>query len=111
VCPINLYGEFITHKSFGRGQIIEHDSSFVTVLFCDTNDKKKFIYPSAIETFLMLEDTGTAKLFKEYSDEMTDHLAAAQKAAADRLNLERFAMRAEALKKAKKRPIKKAKPS
>ncbi|WP_073079225.1 hypothetical protein [Sporobacter termitidis] len=96
---------------FGRGQIIEHGTDFVTVQFSKTNEKKKFIYPSAIQAFLVLEDAETAKQYKKYSDEMVSHNAAAQAAAAERLILEKKAMQehAKALKKSIKKPVKKAK--
>lgn len=110
---MNLCGEFINHKAFGRGQIIEQGADFVTVLFSQTKEKKKFIYPAAMESFLVLEDLGTAKLYKEYSDEMAYDNAAAQKDAADRLALEKKAVQehAKALKKAMKKPVKKVKTS
>lgn len=103
---MNLNGEFITHKAFGKGQIVEHEADFVTVLFSTTKEKKKFIYPSAIESFLVLENVETSKQFKDYSTEMAFVNAEAQAAAAERLTLEKKAIlaHAKALKKAAKRP-------
>ena len=108
---INLNDEFIKHKVFGKGQIIEHGADFVIVLFSKTKEKKKFIYPSAIESFLMLEDAETAKQYKKYSEEMAFDKAAAQAAAAERLTLERKAIQehVKALKKSMKKPVKKQK--
>lgn len=99
------------HKAFGRGQIIELGDDVVTVLFAKANEKKKFIYPSSMQTFLMLEDAGAVRQFKEYSAEMASNSAAAQAEAAEKLALEKIAIQehAKALKKAMKKPVKKAK--
>jgi hypothetical protein len=98
---------------FGRGQVVEHGDDFVTVLFKKPEAKKKFIYPSAIETFLVIEDAETAQQFKEYSDKMAFNSAADQAAAAERVTLEKKAIldHAKALKKAMKKPVKKVKTS
>ena len=58
---MNLCGEFVTHRTFGRGQIIEINNDCLTVLFEAINEKKKFIYPSSIGTFLLLENKKLAK--------------------------------------------------
>lgn len=107
---INLTGEYITHKVFGRGQVVEHGEDFVTVLFAKAEEKKKFIYPSAIGTFLALEDAKTLKDFKDYSDVMAFNTATEQTAAAQRLTAEKAVAQehAKALKKAMKKPVKKA---
>ena len=106
---INIHGEYITHKAFGRGQVVEHGDGFVTVLFSAMNENKKFIYPDAIETFLVLENEGTAKLFRESSDVIANNKAMERKDAADRLALEKLAVKehAKQLKKAMKKPAKK----
>ena len=44
---MNLCGEYVTHKVFGRGKISEQENDCVTVLFSETHGKKRFIYPSA----------------------------------------------------------------
>ena len=108
---INIHGEYITHKAFGRGQVIEHGDGFITVQFSSLNENKKFIYPDAIETFLVLENEGTAKLFRESSDVIANNKAMERKDAADRLTLEKLAIKehAKQLKKAMKKPAKKVK--
>jgi hypothetical protein len=65
VSEINLCGEFITHKLFGRGQIMENKNGVVTVLFCETKNIKKFIYPGSIEKFLMLENPVSSKQYNQ----------------------------------------------
>lgn len=108
---INLCGEFITHKVFGRGQITEHQDGIVTVQFCDTKEMKKFIFPSAIEKYLMLENAATAKEYKIYSDGIAGEKETAKKDAAERLAAEKLAVKehAKLLKKAAKKPAKKVK--
>ncbi len=78
----------------------------------ETTIRKKFIYPAAIQSFLMLEDAGTAKRYTAHSIEMDYDHSAAQKAADERRALAKLEMqeRARAPKKAKK-PAKKAKTS
>ena len=58
---MDFCGEFVTHRTFGRGQIIEINNDCLTVLFEAVNEKKKFIYPSSIGTFLLLENKKLAK--------------------------------------------------
>lgn len=107
---INLCGEFISHKAFGRGQITEHGDGFVSVLFGGETENKKFIYPASIETFLILENTATAKQFKEYTDGIANDKSMARKEEADRATMEKLAVKehAKQLKKALKKPVKKA---
>ena len=71
------------------------------MLFSKTKEKKKFIYPAAIEAFLMLEDSATAKQYNDY--------AAAQKSAAEKLMREKLALQipAEMPKKTTKKTAKK----
>ncbi len=106
---INLKKQYIAHKTFGRGQIIEQGTDFVKVLFTKSKEEKKFIYPSAIETFLKLEDAETAKLYKEYTDQIALNNAEEQKDAAERAALAKKAVddHAKALKKAQRKPAKK----
>lgn len=107
---INLCGEFITHKVFGRGQISENQDGVITVLF-ETKEVKKFIFPSAMEQFLTLESSAAAKEYKTYADGLASEINLAKKDAADRLALEKLAIKehAKTLKKAAKKPVKKAK--
>ena len=108
---INLSGAFINHKTFGKGQIIEQGADFVTVQFVEEDDIKKFIFPAAMESFLVLEDAGIAEQYKEYSAELANNLAEEQKAAIERLALEQKAAEeyAKALKKSTKKTVKKTK--
>lgn len=49
-------GEIVKHKAFGRGRIIEFVNNYVTVLFDESKEQKKFTYPSAFGAFLELEN-------------------------------------------------------
>lgn len=101
----NLCGEFITHKLFGRGQILTNENGVVTVRFCETDVVKKFIYPSSIETFLMLENPVSATQYRQIAEKIADEKALAGKDAADRRAQEKLAMKKQ-LKSVKKPPKK-----
>ncbi|NMA24137.1 MAG: hypothetical protein GX936_00565 [Clostridiales bacterium] len=97
---MNLCGEYVTHKVFGRGRISEQENDCLTVLFGKKYGKKRFIYPSSLGTFLIPENALILVQLKEYSDEIARQKAAAQKEADDSL--------AEG-KRAAKEPVKKTK--
>ncbi len=63
---MDLCGEFVTHKVFGRGRIIGLENSRVTVRFLELNENKKFIYPSAFGRFLNLENEQLVKQIQSY---------------------------------------------
>ena len=75
---MDLCGEFLTHKEFGRGQIVDFANDCVTVLFIDTNEKKRFIYPNAFGRFLILENDQLVKQIQEYKNDIAQSLATAQ---------------------------------
>jgi hypothetical protein len=107
-----LNGEFITHKAYGRGQIIAHENDSVTVLFTESGETKRFIYPSAVGTFLSLDDDQKALEFKAFADTLAHDQALARKDEADRQQAEKKAAEdyAKKLKKATKKPKKPAEP-
>lgn len=108
---MNICGEFITHKIFGRGQITENQDGVVTVLFSDSKDIKKFIFPAAIEQYLKLENAATANEYRIYSDGIASASELAKKDAAERLAIEKNAIKehTKLLKKTTKKPVKKVK--
>jgi len=61
---VNLINEVITHKVFGKGYIVDHEESIITVDF--NEDIKKFVYPDAFEQFITLNDENTAKSLKNF---------------------------------------------
>ncbi len=105
---MNLCGEYVTHKVFGRGQISEQENDCVTVLFSETHGKKRFIYPSALGTFLIPENKVIVKQMKENDDRIALQKAAEQREAEDRQAKEKLA--AKELAKKIKRAVKKATP-
>jgi len=60
---VNLINEKITHEVFGKGKIIDHDETFITVDFED--DTKKFVYPDALGKFIKLKDRDVAESMKD----------------------------------------------
>lgn len=51
---MNLVNEILTHKMFGKGRIIKHQDNYISVSF--EIGEKTFVYPSAFESFLTLEN-------------------------------------------------------
>jgi len=45
---MDLLNKRVTHKTFGEGNIVEQDDSFITIDF--NNDLRKFVYPDAFIT-------------------------------------------------------------
>lgn len=60
---MNLINEKVTHTAFGKGTIIDHTDSFITIDFDD--DVKKFVYPDAFSKFIKLSDEELAKSLNE----------------------------------------------
>lgn len=86
---VNLLNEEITHKTFGDGNIVDQDDSFITV---DFNDEiKKFVYPDAFENFITLKDEDVAKNLEKVIAERVaekEELKKQQEAEKERLELE-----------------------
>jgi hypothetical protein len=95
---MDLCGEYITHKVFGRGKISEQENDSLTVLFSQKYGEKRFLYPSALGTFLIPENSAIAQQMKEDSDELARQRLAAQKEAEYRLTQEKLASKALATK-------------
>ena len=51
---MELLNEIVNHKSLGVGKIISFDGKYMEIAF--TSKTSKFIYPTAFETFITLED-------------------------------------------------------
>ena len=51
---MNLITEQVRHSRFGLGTILEQTATMIEVRFDDDFGIKKFIYPSAFESFLVL---------------------------------------------------------
>ena len=54
---MNIVNESVRHRQFGSGTITEQTVTVVTVEFCEEHGTKKFLYPSAFETFLELSNS------------------------------------------------------
>jgi hypothetical protein len=53
---MDLRGEAVVHKSFGKGHIVKFANNYLTVLFDDIKETKMFVYPSVFGEFLELEN-------------------------------------------------------
>lgn len=78
---MELCGEVVKHKVFGKGQIIEFENNYVTVLFDESKAEKKFTYPTAFGSFLVLESKSSFKEVEEIKN------AIAQKEAESKMAL------------------------
>ena len=81
---MELYGEVVKHKVFGRGQIVEFANNYVTVLFDESKAEKKFTYPTAFGSFLELENKSFLKQIEEVKN-----VIAQKDAESKRINEER----------------------
>lgn len=82
---MELIGEIVKHKAFGRGKVTEFVNNNVTVVFEESKEEKRFLYPSAFGEFLQLENNYLSKHIEE------DKNVIAQKEAERKsLNEERF---------------------
>lgn len=65
---MKLVNQHVRHESFGQGQIVKQTETYIEVSF--PSGKKKFIYPDAFGSFLILEDEKTADLVDEIKQEV-----------------------------------------
>lgn len=65
---MELRGETVNHKFFGRGQIIGFENNYVTVLFEGNKAERKFTYPTVFNVFLELDNK---VLLKEIEKDIT----------------------------------------
>lgn len=72
----NLTGESVTHLRYGKGVVIEHTDTSLTVRFGGDLGDKKFMYPSAFETFLKLSGQVSAEKVKTDLDDQKDSINA-----------------------------------
>ena len=85
-------GEVVKHKVFGKGQIIELKDDYVTILFDDSKEEKKFIYPNAFGMFLELENKTILKQIEK------DKNAIIQKEAENKRIKEELAKQTQSIK-------------
>ena len=60
---MDLVNKQVTHKSFGKGSVVEYNDSYVAVNFSFGN--KEFIFPDAFGKYLTLTDQRTASLVRK----------------------------------------------
>lgn len=58
---MEFIGEIVTHQTFGKGKIVALTEDYVTILFENHADEKRFVYPSAFGEFLISD----SKVFKK----------------------------------------------
>lgn len=57
---MQLMGETVNHARFGKGTIVSVEDRRMTVQFAQPFGEKRFVYPDAFETYLMVENEGVA---------------------------------------------------
>ena len=57
---MDLNNEIVKHKKFGVGTIVESKDDYIIVLFDETKERKKFLYPEAIGDFLELQNKSSS---------------------------------------------------
>ncbi|MDR5659991.1 hypothetical protein RH915_10870 [Serpentinicella sp. ANB-PHB4] len=53
---MELLGEIVLHKAFGKGKVTLFENNYITVMFEKRKEEKKFVYPDAVGAFLELEN-------------------------------------------------------
>lgn len=80
---MQINGQNVVHKVFGRGTVVAADGQTVTIQF--PGQEKKFVYPDAFARFLTLEDSGAQQAVSEL---VLSRKAAAAGALRERLDAE-----------------------
>ncbi|TCP96168.1 hypothetical protein [Serpentinicella alkaliphila] len=84
---MNLCGEIVIHKAFGKGKIVKCEQNYVVILFDETMEEKKFVYPAAFGQFLQLENTALLKDIEEEKIKIVQKEAENKKATEERANV------------------------
>lgn len=69
---MELYGEVVKHKTFGRGTVIDCKDNYISVLFDEEKVEKKFVYPSAFGQFLESENESFLRKIEEDKNELAE---------------------------------------
>jgi len=76
---MNLITEQVQHSRFGLGTILGQTASTIEVRFDDAFGIKKFIYPSAFESFLVLCQPALRETMDHELTQIREQLAAERK--------------------------------
>lgn len=69
---MDLHGEVVRHKKFGVGTIVQSSSDYIIVMFDETKEQKKFLYPDAIGEFLELQNKSLSENKEQIMKETVD---------------------------------------
>jgi len=75
---MNLINKEVSHKRFGKGNIVRHNDSFIEIHFATEN--KKFVFPDAFGEHLMLQDKSAANSLEKIIQEKERELEKVQRA-------------------------------
>ena len=63
---MNLIKKLVTHRTYGQGSVVDLSDSFVEIQFDSGN--KKFVFPDAFGTHLVLKDRNSAEFIKHMKE-------------------------------------------
>lgn len=69
---MNLTNKEVVHETFGTGNVVEYDDSYITINF-ESGDKK-FVFPDAFKKFIIFNDEDANKLVREKIEEKEEEL-------------------------------------
>lgn len=107
---MQLCGEIVKHKAFGKGKIVAHENNYVTILFDVGHAEKKFVYPTAFGSFLELESNSFVKQIEADQSVIAQIEAEKQQMKEDRVKLA-IALKAEEDEALRAKSTKKRAPS
>lgn len=84
---LEFLGEIVTHKIFGKGKIIGLTEGYVTILFEDDVNERKFVYPFAFGEFLISDNKGFKKVINKDKRALERQIAEQERIAEELLQL------------------------
>lgn len=62
---MNVFNERVSHRRYGAGTVVSQTETMIEVQFNDEYGKKKFLYPSAFESFLSFVNSERQEMMDE----------------------------------------------
>ncbi len=76
---MDVFQQQVSHRQYGIGTVIEQSESMIEVQFDGEYGNKKFLYPSAFESFLLLSSPASQEKMQQELQARQDALEAVQK--------------------------------
>jgi len=65
---MNLCGEIVVHKAFGKGEVISMSNGHITILFYQLQQEKTFKYPAVFGEFMEIQNYALKSLIQDEKD-------------------------------------------